>query len=149
MNNKMNTIKKIVLEAVKENKLIDFLQEKFTIPDLNKPIENIPTSYDWTKILPNTFNELFYEYPELKFDVKFHDAIINLIKGSSFDFKQGLSIFFSYIICEDLLFKINKNDIVTALNTNYNLHSFSVSENNEIQRIVSILKEHYNIKLSI
>ena len=34
----MNTIKEIVLEVVKENKLIDFLQEKICIPNLNKPI---------------------------------------------------------------------------------------------------------------
>lgn len=145
----MNTIKEIVLEVVKENKLIDFLQEKICIPNLNKPIENIPSSYDWTKILPNTFNDLFNEYPELKFDIKFHDAIINLTKGNSFDFKQGLTIFFSYIICEDLLFKINKNDIVMAFTNNYKLHSFNTSENNEIQRIVSILKEDYNIKITI
>ena len=143
----MKRIKEIVLKAVKENKLIDFLQEKISIPDMNKPIENIPSAFDWTKILPDAFNEIYNEYPELHFDVKFHDAIINLAKGSSSDFLQGLSIFFTYIICEDLLFKIKKNDIVTAFSKNYRLHSFNTSENDEILRIVSILKEDYNVKI--
>lgn len=36
-----------------------------------------------------------------------------------------------------------------AFTNNYKLHSFNASENNEIQRIVSILKEDYNIKITI
>lgn len=148
----MKKIYDIFLEAINNNKLIQFLNCEIEIPDTSHSIENIGKKYDWTVLLPDTIYEVYKKRPELNISMKFEESLILMAKMGKQSFINSLSIFFTQLIGEELNispFSINRNRILNVLNNQIKNETFNSLELEEIERIQKTLFKRYNINLEL
>ncbi len=153
----------LLLEAIKKNELIEYLEGKENYKlDMGHWVNaNAPT--DWTRIIPKGLYRVYRENPELKLNDILEDALLEMMNREPFDIYVALSVIYFQLIREqrgDAPFNINREIILENLRKTLlenekkmkNYFEWEGKDNedgiwSEVVRIDSLCKNKWNLSI--
>jgi len=121
----MEKEKELLLEALKQNELIDYLEGvgKYKL-ELDQWV-NASAPTDWTKIIPKGIYKVYKENPELKVDILLEEALMEMLNRDAFDIYVAVSVIYFQFNREhrgDAPFVLNRDKLLTHVRKSLNVN---------------------------